>query len=261
MKRFFVIGENTSKSLSPLIFNHWFKKYKIQATYFFIEIKKQNFEKTISQIIHEKKISGFNVTIPYKKTIFNFLDLKNLHAKKIQAVNCVTLGKKTNGINTDWIGYKNSIKKLNINKNNNIIILGCGGVAQAIIYSFVSEGFKNIIVFNRTKKLINLGRAKHYTKKYSLILKYLEKADLLINTTPINPLNKKQSRAVNSKTIVSDVVYNPKNTVFLKQFKSNSKIYGISMLIEQAIPCFYAWFGFTPIVDKALLKKIDKKIR
>jgi shikimate dehydrogenase len=261
MKLFFVIGENASKSLSPLIFNHWFKKYKIKARYFYVETKKQNFEKIISQTVLEKKISGFNVTTPYKKTIFNFLDLKNSHARKIQAVNCVTLGDKTKGINTDWIGYKNSIKKLNINKNSNIVILGFGGAAQAIIYSFVSGGFKNIVVFNRTKKLIKLGGVKRYTKKYSLIKKYLMKADLLINTTPTNPLNKKQSKVVNHKTLVSDIVYNPKNTVFLKQFKSNSKIYGISMLIEQAIPCFHVWFGFTPIVDKVLLKKIDKEIK
>ena len=203
MKLFFVIGEKTSKSLSPLIFNHWFKKYKIKARYFFIETKKQNFKKIISQTILEKKISGFNITIPYKKTIFNFLDIKNSHAKKIQAVNCVTLGEKTKGINTDWVGYK------------------------AIIYSFVSEGFKNIIVFKQTKKFIKLGGVKRYTKKYSLVEKHLEKADLLINTTPINPLNKKQSKAVSHKTVVSDIVYNPKNTVFLKQFKSNLKIYGI----------------------------------
>ena len=43
MKNFFVIGDKASTSLSPLIFNHWFKKYNIQAKYSFLEVIKKNF--------------------------------------------------------------------------------------------------------------------------------------------------------------------------------------------------------------------------
>ena len=67
MKHFFVIGNKTSKSLSPLIFNYWFKQYKIQAKYSFVEVTKPNFDKTMIKKINEKKIHGFNVTIPFKK--------------------------------------------------------------------------------------------------------------------------------------------------------------------------------------------------
>ena len=69
MKQFFVVGNKTSSSLSPLIFNHWFKKYKIKAKYFFIEIGKKDFDKTINKKIKDKKIYGFNITTPYKKNI------------------------------------------------------------------------------------------------------------------------------------------------------------------------------------------------
>ena len=261
MKHFFVIGDNVSKSLSPLIFNHWFKKYKINAKYSFIEIKSKNFEKIILKIVKEKKITGLNITIPYKKKIFKFLDSTSLHAKKIEAVNCVMFGKKNKGINTDWIGYRNSIKRININKNSSIIILGYGGAAQAITYSFFLRGFKNITVFNRTKKLIKANPKKKYTKKYSILEDYIKKADLLINTTPVNPLTIKQTKMLPSQAIVSDIVYKPKKTIFLNQFKKNQKTYGISMLIEQAIPCFHFWFGFTPVVDDNLLKKINDKIK
>ena len=61
--------------------------------------------------------------------------------------------------------------------------------------------------------------------------------------------------------MVSDIVYKPKNTAFLNNFKENRKIYGISMLIEQAIPCFYNWFGFNPKIDKILIKKLNAKIK
>ena len=260
MKEFFVIGDQASKSLSPLIFNHWFKKYKIKAKYSYVEVSQAKFDETLIKKIQEKNTRGFNVTIPYKKKIFKHLNTKNLHAKKIGAVNCVTIGKKIKGTNTDWLGYLGSIKGFKINKNKKILILGYGGAAQAIFYGFSTKGYKNILVFNRSKKAIKIKDIKKFTKKYSLIEKHLEDSYLIINTTPTNPLNKKQEKKISKKTILSDIVYSPKETAFLKNFNENKKIYGISMLIEQAKPCFHQWFGFTPKLDDKLIKKINSKI-
>jgi shikimate dehydrogenase len=261
MKNFFVIGDQASKSLSPLIFNHWFKKYNIQAKYSFLEVTKKNFNSEIVKKLNDKKTQGLNVTIPFKKDIIKYLDNKNVHAQKIGAVNCVTVGKKIKGMNTDWVGYLNSIKQEKINKNKNILILGFGGASQAIYYGFFFKGYKNVSVFNRSKKIINIGGTNKYTKDYSLINSYLIKSDLIINTTPINPLNKRQINLIKKTTIISDIVYKPKETPFLKEFKFNKKIYGISMLVEQALPCFNKWFGFVPVVDESLIKKLYKKIK
>ncbi len=261
MKKFFVIGEQASKSLSPLIFNHWFKKYNIKARYSFLEVNKKKFDSEIVKKLSDKNTKGLNVTIPFKKDIIKYLDNKNIHAQKIGAVNCVSVNKKIKGINTDWMGYLNSIKQEKINKNKNILILGFGGASQAIYYGFFLKGYKNVNVFNRSKKTINIGETIKHTKDYSVINAYLIKSDLIINTTPTNPLNKKQTSLIKKSTIISDIVYQPKETLFLKEFKFNKKIYGISMLIEQALPCFKQWFGFVPIVDKDLIKKLNKKIK
>jgi len=261
VKNFFVIGDQTSKSISPLIFNYWFKKYNIKAKYSFLEVTKKNFDSEIVKKLSDKNTQGLNVTIPFKKDIIKYLNNKNVHAKKIGAVNCVTVGNKIKGTNTDWVGYLNSIKKEKINKNKNILILGFGGASQAIYYGFLIKGYKNVSVFNRTKKTININGINKYTKNYSLINSYLIKSDLIINTTPTNPLKKKQTNLIKKTTIISDIVYQPKETSFLKEFKLNKKIYGISMLIEQAIPCFKLWFGFVPVVDEVLTKKIYKKIK
>ena len=260
MNYFFVVGNKTSKSLSPLIFNHWFKKYNIKARYFYLEVLEKNFDKTIIEKISDKKTKGFNITTPFKKNILKHIDVSNIHAKKIGAVNCVTIGKKIKGLNTDWSGYLNSIKKEKINKNKKVLLLGYGGASQAIYYGFIINGFKNVSVFNRSKKLIRINGVNNYTKKYSSIDKYLKSADLIINTTPTKPLSKKQTKLVKKNTIVSDIVYKPKNTIFLKQFPENRKIYGISMLVEQAVPCFKQWFGFIPKVDEGLIKKLNSKI-
>ena len=261
MKNFFVIGDKASTSLSPLIFNHWFEKYNIRAKYYFLEVSKKNFDTEIVKKIRDKKIQGFNVTIPFKKDIIKYLDNKNIHAQNIGAVNCVTIGNKIKGINTDWVGYLNSIKQEKINKNKNILILGFGGASQAIYYGFLFKGYKNVSIFNRSKKTINIDGFNKYTKDYSLIDSYLIKSDLIINTTPTNPLTKKQISLIKKTTIISDIVYQPKETPFLKKFKLNKKIYGISMLVEQALPCFKKWFGFMPIVDESLIKKLYKKIK
>tara|TARA_B100001741_G_scaffold304607_1_gene295916 strand:+ start:163 stop:948 length:786 start_codon:yes stop_codon:yes gene_type:complete len=261
MKEFFVIGNKTSESLSPLIFNHWFKKYKIDAKYKFVEVKERGFEKVIIRKIQCKKVLGFNITTPYKKKIIKYLDVKNTHAKNIGAVNCVLVRKKIKGTNTDWLGYLSSIKAEKISVNKKILILGYGGASQAILYGLLLKGFKNITVFNRSKKLIKLNGVNKYTKHYSSINKHLGCANLIINTTPTNPLSKKQTKLIDKKTLISDIVYKPKETPFLQNFNENKKIYGITMLIEQAIPCFHQWFGFTPKVDGELLKKLNKKIK
>ena len=260
MKEFFVIGSKTSKSLSPLIFNHWFKKHKLKAKYSYIEVGEAKFDAVLTKQLQKKTTRGFNVTIPYKKKIFKHLNTKNLHAKNIGAVNCVTVGKKIKGTNTDWLGYLRSIKDVKTNKNKKILILGCGGAAQAVFYGFAKKGYKNILVFNRSKKAIEIKGIKKFTKKYSIIDKHLKDAHLIINTTPTNPLNKKQRKKISAATIISDIVYSPKETTFLKNFNENKKIYGISMLIEQAALCFYQWFGFVPKLDKKLIKKIHSKI-
>lgn len=261
MKQFFVIGNNTSTSLSPTIFNHWFKKHNIKAKYSFIEVKDGDFKKIIDKKTKDKNTYGFNITIPFKKNITKIVDVLDVHAQRIGAVNCVTVKRKTSGSNTDWVGYINSLKKEKIDKKKTILILGFGGASQAIYYGLTIKGFKNIVVFNRSRKIINIRNIKKYTKKYPLINNYLTNAGLIINTTPTNPLNKKQINLIKEDTIISDIVYKPKNTAFMNQFKNNRKIFGISMLIEQALPCFYKWFGFVPEVDKALLKKLNNKIK
>ena len=67
MKNFFVIGDQASKSLSPLIFNHWFKKYNIQAKYSFLEVTKKNFDSEIVKKLNDKKTKGLTLQYLLKK--------------------------------------------------------------------------------------------------------------------------------------------------------------------------------------------------
>ena len=261
MKKFYVIGNNTSKSLSPIIFNYWFKKYNIRAKYGFVEIKKENINKEIDKLLKNKDLFGLNITIPFKQKIMKHVDILNPHAAKINAVNCIKKSKRgVVGFNTDWSGYGKALPKVNNLNTKKILILGYGGAAKAIHYFFISKNVKNIDIANRSKKRIKFIKKIKYSKNYKGINKQISSANIIINTTPNNPLTKTQINLVKKSTIVSDIVYNPRNTAFLNQFPSNKKVHGISMLLHQAIPCFKIWFGFNPSVDKKLLQILNKKI-
>ena len=260
MKKLYVVGNKVSKSLSPTIFNYWFKKYNIKASYGYLELTEKNFHRKIKEVLEKKDTLGLNVTIPFKNKIINHLGKIDAHAKKIGAVNCVTNKKTINGTNTDWTGYYKTLPNIKKTKNRKVIILGYGGASHAIHYVLKKRGFKDILIFNRSKKKIKYSKNTEYTKKYSDLETHLEGVFLIINTTPINPMLKKHLKLITKSTIVSDIVYSPKNTSFLKQFPKNKKIYGISMLIEQAKPCFKMWFGKNPSVDAKMLNAIYKKI-
>ena len=261
MKKFYVVGNKSSKSLSPTIFNYWFKKYNINAKYGFIELNIKNFDKKIKEILDNKDIGGLNITIPFKQTIIKHIDNLDQHAKKINAVNCVAINEKTNGVNTDWEGYYKTLPVLKNIKKKNILVVGYGGAALAIHYVLKTKGFKNITILNRTRKKLSFEKKTKYTLSTKRLNKYLSNADFIINTTPTNPINQKNISLVNKKTILSDLVYAPKLTNFLKKFPKNKKIYGISMLINQAALSFKIWFGFSPSIDTKLIKILDKKIK
>ena len=260
MKKFLVIGNHASKSLSPAIFNYWFKKHNIKAKYSFLETNKKSFDKNVLEILTNRKISGLNITIPFKQSIIKHTDSLDKHANAIDAVNCVSIKNEIKGHNTDWEGYYKTLPKIKKIKQKKIILIGYGGAALAIHYVLKNKGFKNIYIFNKTKKKLRFEKNKS-TLSLKTISKYLKNSDIIINATPTNPLNKKNIRLVGKSTLLSDIVYSPKETSFLKSFPNNRKIYGISMLIHQAAISFKIWFGFKPDIDFKLIDLLDKKIK
>ena len=178
-KKAYVIGKNVSTSLSPEIFNYWFKKHKINAEYGYIEIKEENFDREIESILKTKDLVGLNITMPYKEKIPPCLIKKN--KKELQhdptkgfekarpdrhnqpkeettlPINCLTINKDgISGTNTDWVGFNKAyIKHTNTNKifdfqNRDALVLGYGGAAKGVVYGLVKLNFGRIIVFNRT---------------------------------------------------------------------------------------------------------------
>ena len=273
-KKAYVVGTNVSKSLSPTIFNYWFKKYNINAEYKYKEIKEENFNDEIKKLLEEDDLCGLNITIPFKEKIIRHLNVIEKHANLIGAVNCVSKGeKKLEGMNTDWIGFLESIKwqeEHNLPKiirKDTAIVIGYGGSAKAVIYSLSKMGFKKIRVFNRSyekiSKLTNI-----IPHKLRELERHFKEGDLIVNTIPIN-FHKELKLELPKKTVVDnvgatghglDAVYNY-NTFFLDHIADAKRIYGHHMLIHQAIPCFYKWFGIRPEINTGLVALLEKNIQ
>ena len=112
MKKYLVIGNPISHSLSPELHNHWIKQNKLDAIY---EKKKIN-DNELGNLISEIKkgnINGANVTVPFKNAVISYLDELSDEAKITQSVNTIYLkNNKTIGHNTDIEGFEKAIMRL-----------------------------------------------------------------------------------------------------------------------------------------------------
>ncbi len=259
MKKYLVIGNPIKHSLSPKLHNQWIKENKINAIY----DKKLINESDIGEIINEikkDKISGINVTVPFKKSVIPFLDQLTSLAKEAQSVN--TIYKKDNkifGDNTDIGGFEQSLKHINYNvQNKRVFILGAGGVASSIIVALKKLGVNKIILANRTKK-----KAEDLKKIFSdlEVLNWGENTnfDMIINTTSLglkkSDIIKVDFDKVGSNKLFYDLIYNPSKTNFLFEGeKLGNKISnGKMMFIYQAQLAFKIWHNVLPKINKNLL--------
>ena len=88
MKKYLVIGNPIEHSLSPALHNYWIKKNNIDAIYEKKQILENEIEKIISNI-RSKKLSGINVTVPYKKKVLSFVDTLTDEANETMSVNTI----------------------------------------------------------------------------------------------------------------------------------------------------------------------------
>ena len=136
-KKFGIIGNPITHSLSPVLHKYWFKKYKIDADYEIIEVV----DKELPEIINKVKkgdYKGINVTLPFKQKIINHIDKIVNDADLTGSVNTILLNnnKTVIGENTDVYGLQAAyLKEIENNLNKKALIIGAGGVSPSVILS------------------------------------------------------------------------------------------------------------------------------
>jgi shikimate dehydrogenase len=263
MKKFLVIGNPIDHSLSPKLHNYWIKKNKINAVYEKQKLDDKDLGNLIIQV-KEKNISGLNVTVPFKKLIIPFLDRLSDEAQKTQSVNMVYLdNNKVIGHNTDIGGFEMSIQRSNIDlSNKKVLILGAGGVVPSIIYALIKMHVKKITISNRTKK--KAEHLKTFFKDIEIIdWGKLIDFDMIINATSIGLKKEDKIKLdfvlIGTNKYFFDVIYNPKETDFLRNGKKlgHTIINGQFMFIYQALSAFNIWHNVKPDINDEVTKLLD----
>ena len=209
------------------------------------------------------QINGANVTVPFKKEIIPFLDKLTLEAKATQSVNTIYLReKKIVGHNTDIEGFEFALRDTKFDLNGKtIFIIGAGGVVPSIIFTLNKMKASKILITNRTKNKADI--LKDLFRNLSIVeWGEVPKFDMVINATSLG-LNEKDeinldfSKAGNEKFFY-DVIYNPKETNFLKKAKIlQNKTENEKKCLFIAAAAFNIWHNIYPKIDDEIYKLLD----
>ncbi len=265
MEKYGLLGEKLGHSYSKEIHEIFFELAGKKASYEMIEREIGEIEELLESI-RNGKFNGINVTIPYKVEVIKYLDEVSEIAKKIGAVNTVTLkGGKLVGDNSDYFGFLKTLELNDIDVNGKkVLVLGTGGASKAIYNALIDNGAENIylatIIENDPFKMRTQDRLIHYSAVPSL-----RDIELIVNCTPVGmypnidncPLDRKN--LVNTNAVV-DIVYNPEETVLMTKYKLKGvKVTnGLTMLILQAIKSEEIWHNEE--YGTEILEEIHKRL-
>ena len=219
-KEFGIIGYPLGQSASPAFFNKKFATEGINAEYIPFEI--ESIEQLPAILEKHPQLCGFNVTIPYKLQVMDYLEGMSDAAQGVQAVNVVKVLRDADGkphlrgYNSDIIGFSRSLEPLTKGKHNKALILGTGGVSKAVAYSLKQMGIEYIFVSRKAS-----DTAIAYEQ---LTADIMSSHTLIINCTPLGMVGHGVDQCppipyelLNSSHLLYDIVYNPENTLFLQK--------------------------------------------
>ena len=145
-------------------------------------------------------------------------------------------------------------------------VFGAGGAARAVIASLIEVGVPEIRLANRTKTRAEVLRdefgGKVRVHDWVQAGNMLDGATTVINTSALGMVGKPDLRipldALSPRAVVTDLVYTPLDTAFLRAARENgcTVVDGLGMLLHQAVPGFERWFGIRPTVDEALRRAV-----
>ncbi|MCG7332890.1 shikimate dehydrogenase [Salinicoccus roseus] len=249
MGNYAVIGYPISHSLSPLIHNANFEAKGSDDNYAALSVHPDHLQH-IRDLVASKELSGFNVTIPHKEAIISYLDAVDTDAKKIGAVNTVSIdGDRLTGHNTDITGYMNAFLEVFGQAKRRVLIIGAGGAAKAVHRAHANNGDDVTIAARRIESF------KRFTDddfKAMLIpdITGTEEFDAIVNATPVGMKGEDLVKEMDipesliSRSAVGvDLIYQPQKTKFLEYFADGHHMNGMPMLIHQAMDAYGIWTG------------------
>ena len=272
-KKFGIIGNPIKHSLSPVLHNYWFEKYKIDADYSIIQVEESGLGEIVKKI-KNKDLFGINITLPYKQKIVPHLDILVNDAEITSSVNTLYLDNKQGkivGENTDVFGLQAAyLKEVDNASKKKALVIGAGGVSPSVLFSLQKSGVKQIFITNRTmEKCFFMKKKFKYLNiiDWSELREEIKHFDIIINATSLGLKNGNDFSFDFDNTkenlIYIDTIYNPLETRTLKFLKEkNIKVFnGLEMFIYQGQKAFYLWNKVNPEIDQKLVDLLLSKLK
>ncbi len=272
-----LIGHPIKHTFSPFIHNIAFELNKLDYIYLPFDIPPANLKNALKGII-ALGIKGFNVTIPHKEKITEFMSNISEEASIVGSINTVVneMGKMS-GYNTDVNGILETLLPFKKELSGEAVsIIGSGGAARAVIYTLIRHFKpKKIFLINRTEQraeaLKNYFKAKMKFDNFSInelfppgLVNIFKDSKLIVNSTPVGmyPGNDDAITTLDDSfskgQIIFDLVYNPPKTKLMQIAERNGAITldGVKMLVYQAAGAFKLWTG-----EELPVEKIHKSLK
>ena len=244
MDKYGLIGYPLGHSFSISYFNEKFQNENINAKYINFEIP--SIEALPEVLASNPELKGLNVTIPYKEKVMSYLDQISPEARAIGAVNVIRVIHKGNdvqlkGYNSDAIGFTKSIEPMLEKWHKKALILGTGGASKAVNYGLRSLGIETVFVSRYERP----GTIQYQRITPEIVKEY----NVIVNCTPVGMYPRVDEcpnlpyEAMDSHTILYDLIYNPDETLFMKrgtEYGANVKN-GLEMLLLQAFASWEFW--------------------
>ncbi len=261
-----LLGSPVSHSISPMMHNEAFRQLGLDFVYLAFDVGTDTLEKAVEGL-RALNVRGFNLTMPDKNRMSELCDKLSPAAEIIGAVNTVV---NDNGIftgyTTDGIGYMRAVADAGHNIiGKKMTLLGAGGAATAVLVQAALDGVSEISVFSirdsfferaeRTVAALNERTNCKVTlydfEDESILRREIGDSAILTNGTSVGMAPNTDRSIITDSTmfhkdlIVSDVIYNPRETKLLKLAKEAgcATFNGLYMLLYQGAEAFKLWTG------------------
>lgn len=276
-----VLGSPIAHSLSPAMHNLALEALRLDYAYLAFDIKEEQLEQALEGL----KVLGFrgcNLTMPLKKKAVSLCDEVSDASKISSSVNTiVNENGKLIGHTTDGVGFLWAMKECGHDLvGKKMTIMGAGGASVSIVTQGALDGVKEITVFNRKgksyermKEIVEQLHEKTecniqvLTTEDDERLHYeIQESQILVNGTSLGMAPNDQTSILEDSTyfrkdlIVADVIYNPRETKFMKLAKeAGATVYnGLDMLLYQGAKSFELWTGKrmpVPLIKEQIFEK------
>jgi shikimate dehydrogenase len=261
-----IVGDPIEQSLSPAMQNAAFEAAGLDYVYAAFRLPR-GATGVCADAMRALGIRGLNVTVPHKVDMLPYLDAVDPQAGRIGALNTiVNEGGRLHGYNTDAVGFVKGIESRGIHVHGmNVMVLGAGGAARAVVFSLVDLGAQVHVLNRDAGRAASLARdvtassgceVAHGELTRAMLESWLPVVELLVNTTsvgmhPLGDATPCPRGLLRRDLAVCDIVYNPRETVLLRDAAACGAVTvdGVEMLVRQGAAAFELWTGVPAPVD------------